>query len=583
MDRQGATDGSGVRRAWRWSRARAPSLPVRDWLPRYERRWLRADLMAALAVWAVLVPEGMAYASLAGMPPETGLFAALAPLVVYALLGTCRQLTVGPSSAVAAFSAAAIAPLALGDATRFVALSALLALLVGGLLLVAGIVRLGFVAEFFARPVLTGFVAGLALVVAVGQLDELLGLEGGGTTFFGKLEDLLLQLGSTSLVTLAVGLAALAVIFGLRHVAPKAPSALVAVVLGIAATAAFGLDEHGVQIVGELPTGLPAPTIPSFRIADVTALLPDAAGLALIAFAESVAGARAFAARHGDEVDANQELVGLGAANLGAGLLQGFAGDASLSRSAVADSSGARTQLYNLVLLGLLVVTMLLLMPLFTDLPEAVLAAIVVAAVAHLLDVGALRRLWRIDRTDFLLAVTCLAGVLTFGILIGLLVAVVVSLLALVVRAYRPSSAVLGRAAGVETDENYRYRGVDEHPEYQTFPGLVILRVDGELFFANASWFRDRVRSLVRSQTPPVRGLLVQAGAVPHIDTTAAAMLQELVAELHQGGVELAFARATTSLYESLERNGIVRLVGEDRFFETVHAGVAGFLNGDWA
>lgn len=566
------------RRLWDRSQVKPPSLPVLVWLPHYERRWLRPDIVAALAVWAVLVPEGMAYASLAGMPPETGLFAALLPLLAYAVLGTCRQLTVGPSSAIAAFSAAAIAPLAAGDSGRFIALSALFALLVGGLLLIAGLARAGFVADFFARPVLTGFVAGLALVIGVGQLYKLLGVEGGGTTFFGKLEVLLRELGSTNLVTLAIGLAALVLIFTLRYFVPKVPSALVAVVLGIVAVSALGLEAYGVAIVGEIPSGLPRPTFPSFRISDVTDLLPDAAALALIAFAESVAGARAFAAKHGYEVDADQELVALGVSNLGAGLLQGFAVDASLSRSAVADSSGVKSQLSNVILFVFLIVTMLLLMPLFHDLPEAVLGAIVIAAVSHFVDVPALRRVWRADRSDFLLAMICFSGVLVFGILIGLAVAVVVSLLALVFRAYRPTGAVLGRAAGANGDDTLRYCGIEDHPECETFPGLVILRVDGELFFANARWFRQTVRSLVREQTPAVREVLVHAGAVPYLDTTAAAMLEELIAELRESDVELHFARVTTSLHTDLERNGIVDLVGGDHFHETVAAGVADFL-----
>jgi len=566
------------RRVWTWSQLKPPLLPVRDWLPHYERRWLRPDLVAALAVWAVLVPEGMAYASLAGMPPETGLFAALAPLLAYAVLGTCRQITVGPSSAIAAYSAAAVAPLAASDPSRFIALSALLALLVGVLLLAAGLARVGFVADFFSRPVLTGFVAGLALVIGVSQLYKLFGVEGGGTGFFGKLEVLVRQLGSTELVTLAIGLAALAIIFALRAYAPKVPSALVAVVLGIVAVSVFGLQEYGVAVVGEIPSGLPHPVFPSFGIGDMVDLLPDAVALALIAFAESIAGARALAAKHGYEVDADQELVALGASNLGAGLLQGFSVDASLSRSAVADSSGVKSQMSGFILFAFLVVTMLVLMPLFQNLPEAVLGAIVIAAVTHLVDIGALRRLRRVDHTDFLLALICFSGVLVFGILMGLLIAVVVSLLALVFRAYRPSAAVLGRAPGAIDDEALRYRGLDDHPDCETFPGLVILRVDGELFFANARWFRDTVRSLVRGQSPPVREVLVHAGAVPYIDTTAATMLTELIAELDESDVELDFARVTTPLYEDLERNGIVELVGGERFHDTVAAGVEEYL-----
>jgi SulP family sulfate permease len=562
----------------RWYRLDPPTLPIRRWLPAYERRWLRPDLIAAAAVWAVLVPEGMAYASLAGLPPEAGLFAALAPLLAYAVLGTCRQLTVGPSSAIAAYSAAAIAPLALGDASRFMALSALLALLVGGMLLAAGLARAGFIADFFARPVLTGFVAGLALVIGVGQLSKLLGVAGGGTGFFGKLEEIVRQLDDASAITLAVGVVALTVMFLLRAYAPKVPGALVAVVFGVAATAVFHLDEHGVAIVGAIPDGLPSFAFPSFGLHDVVELLPDAVALALICFAESVAGARAIAAKHRYEVDADQELIALGVANIGAGLFQGFTGDASLSRSAVADSSGVKSQLSNIILFGFLIVTMLFLMPLFHDLPEAVLGAIVIAAVAHLVDVKAIRRLRRTDPTDFVLAILCFAGVLVFGLLVGLAIAVVVSLLALVYRAYRPSFAVLGRVPGAVDDERLRYRGIEDHPNSETFPGLVILRIDGELFFANARWFRDTVRSLIHDQSPPVRELLVHVGAVPHLDTTAAAMLKELIGDLQGAAVELDFARATTGLVHDMERNGIVKLVGEARFFDTVAAGVDDYL-----
>jgi sulfate permease, SulP family len=563
----------------RWYRLDPPSLPIRDWLPRYRRRWLRPDVIAAVAVWAVLVPEGMAYASLAGMPPQAGLFAALAPLLVYAVLGTCRQLTVGPSSAVAAYSAAAIAPMALGDTGRFIALSALLALLTGILLLVGGLARAGFVADFFARPVMTGFVGGLALVIAVGQLSKLFGVEGGGTGFFGKLYELIGQLPDSSLLSFLIGAGALVLILVLRKVAPKVPGMLIAVVLGVLIVKAFDLQDHGVAIVGSLPDGLPSFTIPHFSLNDIRELLPDAFALALIAFAESIAGARQLAAEHRYEVDADQELVALGVANVGAGLFQGFAVDASLSRSAVADSSGAKSQLSNILLFAFLIVTMLFLLPLFHDLPEAVLGAIVIAAVTHLVDVKALRRLRHVDKTDFIIALLCFAGVLVFGLLVGLAIAVGLSLLALVYRAYRPSYAVLGRAPGAVDDERLRYRGIEDHPDVETFPGLVILRVDGELFFANARWFRDVVRSLVRGQQPPVRELLVHAGAVPHVDTTAADMLRSLIKELDEAGVSLAFARATTGLIHDLERNGITRLVDDDLFYDTVAAGVDAYLH----
>ena len=563
----------------RWYRPDLPTLPIREWLPRYRRRWLRPDVIAAVAVWAVLVPEGMAYASLAGMPPQAGLFAALAPLLAYAVLGTCRQLSVGPSSAVAAYSAAAVAPLAVGDSGRFIALSALLALLAGILLLAGGLARAGFIADFFAKPVMTGFIGGLALVIAVGQLSKLFGVPGGGTGFFGKLYELVSQLPGYSPASFLIGIGALGLILALRRVAPKVPGMLVAVVLGVVLVKTFNLQDHGVAVVGALPAGLPSLAVPHIAFGDVRELLPDAFALALIAFAESIAAARQLAAAHRYEVDPDQELVALGAANIGAGLFKGFAVDGSLSRSAVADSSGAKSQLTSILLFCLLVVTMLFLLPLFHDLPEAVLGAIVIAAVSHLVDIRALRRLRRVDHTDFVIALLCFAGVLVFGLLVGLAISVGLSLLAVVYRAYRPSYAVLGRAPGAVDDEQFRYRGIEDHPDAETFPGLVILRVDGELFFANARWFRDVVRSLVRGQSPPVRELLVHAGAVPHIDTTAAEMLKGLIKELDEAGVTLAFARATTDLVHELQRNGITRMVDHDLFFDTVAAGVDAYLH----
>ena len=562
----------------RVSRA-VPTVSVLRWLPTYERRWLGKDVAAAVAVWAVLIPEGMAYGTLAGLPPQTGLYAALAPLLAYALLGTCRQITVGPSSAVAVMSAAAVAPIAAGDPAQFAAYSAVLALVVGIILLLAGIARLGFISDFFARPVLIGFVAGLALVIGIGQVPKLLGIEPTSGNFFQKLWGILGEIGTTNGWTLAVGLGAIALITALHRVARRAPAALIAVVLGIAAVALLGLESKDVEVVGAIPGGLPSVHWPGLSLSRAVDLAPDAAALALVAYSESIAGARSFAVRDHYQVDPDAELIALGVANVGAGLTQGFAVDASLSRSAVADSAGVKTPLFNVLELVLVVVTLLALTPLFHDLPEAVLGAIVVTAVAHFFDARELRRLWNLNREDFVLAIVCLVGVLVFGTLEGLLIAVILSLLAFVQRGYRPATAVLGRVpGGSETDETYRFRDVSRHPEYEQFPGLVIVRFDGELFFANAAHFAQVVRSLATGEHSKVEQVLVDAGAISYMDSTASDVLSELIDELGRAGVTLALARVKAPLRAHLTASGLDRTLGESRLHASVRAGVDDYL-----
>ncbi len=557
-----------------------PAVSVLRWLPGYQRRWLSRDIAAAVAVWAVLVPEGMAYGTLAGLPPQTGLYAALAPLLMYALLGTCRQITVGPSSAVAVMSAAAVAPFAARDPARFAAYSAALAIAVGVILVLAGIARLGFISDFFARPVLTGFVAGLALVIGIGQVPKLFGIEATSGNFFQKLWGILGELGATNGWTLAVGLGSVVVITILHRVAPRAPAALIAVVAGIAAVAVFNLEARSVEVVGAIPAGLPSLGWPDVSASKVVDLAPDAAAVALVAYSESIAGARSFAVRDRYQVDANAELLALGASNLGTGVTQGFTVDASLSRSAVADAAGARTPLFNLFELVLVVVTLIALTPLFHDLPEAVLGAIVIAAVAHFFNARELRRLWNLNREDFVLAVACLSGVLVFGTLEGLLLAVIFSLLAFVQRGYRPATAVLGRVpGGSETDETYRFRDADRHPEYEQFPGLVILRFDGELFFANAAHFAQVVRSLAGAEDSRIEQVLVDAGAISYMDTTASDVLSELIEELAGSGVSLALARVKAPLHARLQASGLEQLMGEGRIYVSVRAGVDDYLD----
>ena len=547
--------------------------PIVSWLPAYDRSWLRPDILAGLTVWALLVPEAMAYASMAGLPPEAGLYAALPPLVLYAVFGTSRHVTVGPSSAVAVMAGATVAPLAAGDGERFIALAAGLALLVGGILFAAGIARLGFVSEFMARPVLAGFITGLALIIGLGQADKLFGVHAEGDNFFLELVDLLSKLSQAHFETMLVGGGCVVLLFGLKRYAPKAPAALITVVLGILAVALFDLDARGVQITGDIPAGLPPIEIPDVSIADFRDLLPGAFAIALVAYAESIAGMRSFATKHHYDVDPNQELIALGISNAGAGLSRGFAVDVSLSRSSVADEAGAKTQVAGLVNAALIFITILALTPLFHDLPEAALGAVVIAAVAHLIDLEEFKRLFRVRKVDFWLAVLCMVGVLTVDVLPGLIIAVVVSLLVLVYRASRPHTAQLGRTAGDDT-----YRDIERYPEAETVAGLVIFRFDSELFFANANFFKDRVRQLVATSEPPARALLIDAEAIYDLDTTAADTLEELRSELASTGVELLMARVHGPVRDMLRRSGLEESIGPARIHATVRAGVEDYL-----
>ncbi len=554
------------------------TLPGLAWLPRWRSNW-RRDGIAALAVWAVLVPQSMAYATLAGVPPVYGLYAAIAGLVLYGMMGTSRELNVGPSSSVAVMSAATVAPLAAGDGVTYVALSAALALVTGLVLVAGGLARLGFIAEFLARPVLAGYFIGLALTIVVSQLPALLGLPAPAGGFFEKVWELVQELPDVSWQTAAVGLATLALVLALQRFVARAPAALIAVLLGVLASRALDLADEGVAVVGPLPTSFPELGLPDVAAADYRRLLWGAIGIALLAYAESIAAARQFALQRGYEVDANRELVAMGVANVGAGLTQGFPIDASVSRTTVAVGAGQRSQLASLVNAGLVVLAIVALGGLFADLPSATLAAIVIAAVLPLLGTGELRRLWRLDTVDFALAALCLTGVLVAGVLGGMVIAVIASLAALVYRSYRPHTAVLGRLrGGAEGDEDFGFRDLSRHPGGETYPGLVIFRFDQEIFFANAALFRDRIRELVADGDPPVRRVIVDASAITYVDTTGLEMLGELQDELEELGVELVFARLKGPVHDVFQRAEELGVIRHFRRFPTLRLAVADYL-----
>ena len=535
-------------------------LPLFTSLRGYETGWLRGDAVAGLTVWAVLVPEALAYASIAGVSPVVGLYAAPGALLLYAAFGSSRHLVVGPMSATAALSAAAVADVAMPNSAGFVAHTAALAITTGLIALVAGLLRLGFLASFISEPVLKGFIIGLALTIVAGQLPDLFGVEGGGGNFFEKLRRLLSNLDQTSVTTLAVGLASLALVLGLRRFAPAVPGSLVAVLVGIAAVWLLDLDAHGVEIVGQINSGLPALGTPDVAAADYLALAPAAAGVMLVGFAEGLGAAKTYAARHHYEVDANRELVGLGAANIGAGLSSGMVVNGSLSKTAVNGSAGARSQVSGLVVAALTILTLLFLTGLFENLPQATLAAVVIAAVIELVDFPALAALYRIAtrelrgiygiaaRPDFIAAVAALAGVLVFDTLPGLFIGVVVSLLLLLYRASRPHVAVLGQVPGTPG----QYGDIQRHPENELEPGIALLRVEGGLFFANA----DTVRAAVRAHAaePGTRAVVLDAETAPFIDVSAARMLVQLTDDLRRLGVELVLTHSVGQVRDVLRR-----------------------------
>jgi high affinity sulfate transporter 1 len=522
-------------------------LPLFVSLTGYRPGWLRGDVVAGLTVWAVLVPEALAYASIAGVSPVVGLYAAPGALILYAAFGSSKHLVVGPMAATAALSAAAVGDVAAGDAGAFAALTVAIALITAVLALVAGLLRLGLVANLISEPVLKGFIVGLALTIIVGQVPKLLGVEKGEGNFFGQLWHLVTHLGQSRWLTAVVGFGSLAVVLVLRRVAPVVPAPLVAVLAGIVAVHAFGLDDHGLEIVGNIAGGLPPLGLPDVAADDYLRLAAPAAGIMVVAFAEGLAAAKTYATRNGYRIDPNRELIGLGSANLAAGLSSGMVVNGSLSKTAVNGAAGARTQASGLVVAVLTVTTLLFLTGLFEELPEATLAAVVIAALIELVDVGALRALYRAStsrlgqiygvaaRADFIAAMAAMLGVLIFDTLPGLLIGVVDSLLLLLYRVSRPRVAVLGRIPGSDG----QWADTTHHPEDRTEAGVSVLRVEAGLFFGNAEHVRAAIEDAAAEGTQAV---VLDCETMPSIDVTAARMLNQLGVDLRRHGVRLLLA-----------------------------------------
>ncbi|MBW8738709.1 MAG: sulfate permease [Streptomyces turgidiscabies] len=562
------SQGSG-RHVPKWHRL-TPGLVV---LLGYRRAWLRGDLLAGVTVAAYLVPQVMAYAGVAGLPPVAGLWAILPALAMYALFGSSRLLSVGPESTTALMTAAVVAPLAAGDAGRYASLAATLAVTVGLLCLAARTMRLGFLADLLSRPVLIGYLAGVALIMMVDQLPKLTGARTTGSAFFPQLWSFFGNLTDAHLATVVFSAVVLVFLFALVRYVPAAPGPLVAFVLATVAVSVFDLDgRYGLKVIGEVPSGLPSLAVPD--LAELPHLVLPALGVLLVAYTDFILTARAVAGPddRSPGLDANQEFLALGTANLGAGMLHGFPVSSSASRTALASSAGARSQAYSLVAGAVVLAVLLFLSPLLTRTPSVVLGALVVYAALRMIDLAGFRRLASFRRRELLLALGCLAGVLALDILYGVIVAVGLSVAELLTRVARPHDAVEGLVPGMAGMHD-----VDDYPQARTIPGLLVYRYDSPLFFANAEDFRRRALAAVDEQSGPVRWFVLNTEANVEVDITALDAVDEMRRELTGRGVVFALARVKQDLRDDLKAYGLLESVGEDLMFPTLPTAVAAY------
>ena len=549
-------------------------LPIMNWLPQYERSWLRGDILAGLTVLALLIPEGMAYAEIAGMPPQTAFYAAPVALLLYAIFGTSRQLVVAVSATIATMSAAAIVPLAAAGSPEYAALTAGLAILAGLVSILAGLFKMGRVAAFFSESVLAGFVTGLALTIAIKQVPKLFGFESGSGNFWERLYDIFIHLDETHLLTLVIGLISIVLLVFMEHRFHKLPAALIVMLFGILVSNLFAFELKGVEVVGEIPAGLAPPKLPGLALNEWLVLLPAAIGIALVNFAEAYGPGRSLAAKHHYEINTNQELIGLGAANLGAGLFQGFSIGSSLSKSAANDNAGAKTPVALIVCAVLTAIVALFFTPFFAPLPEAVLGAVVVVAVSGMVKVKKIRHLYRLNRVDFALAIVAMLGVLTFEALEGLLIAVILSLLLLIWRTSQPNLSLLGREPGKLTFSDAR-----RNPENRLLPGLLILRPDQGLFFANADGILNQILKHVDQSDFPVKVVLLDLEMSNQLDVPSLDMLKELKESLVQRNTGFWLARLHGPLRESLEKSDLLQEIGPENIFTRAMEGVLEYLS----
>jgi high affinity sulfate transporter 1 len=538
-------------------------------LASYRASWLRRDVVAGLVLSSLLVPQGMAYAELAGLPAITGLYTSVLCLIGYAAFGPSRILVLGPDSSLGPMIAATLIPIigSNGDPARAVELASMLALLVGAITVIAGVAKLGFIADLLSKPTQIGYMNGLALTILVSQLPKLCGFSVDGNGLIHEARGFVDGVGSGEVVAaaLAVGVLALALIIVLQHWLPKIPGVLVAVLMAIAASAALNLSDHGVSIVGTLPSGFPPFTVPD-SMSDAPLLIAGAAGIALVSLTDTISTSSAFAARTKQEVDGNAEMIGIGAANLAASFFQGFPVSTSGSRTAVAEQSGAKTQVTGLVGAAAIVLMLVLVPGLLRNLPQPVLAAVVIAASLSLADLRGTARLWQQRRTEFLLSIAAFLGVALLGVLPGIGIAVALSILNVFRRAWLPYQTTLGRVPGMSGHHDRTL-----HPDAEQLPGLVIFRFDAPLFFANSRTFREEIRTLARAAPPPL-WIVVAAEPITDVDTTAADMLEELDEELNAAGTSLVFAELKEGVRAKIERYELIGPLDPAHFFPTIEA-----------
>ncbi len=558
-------------------------LPGLAMLKSYRARWLSKDLTAGLILTALLVPQGMAYAELAGLPPITGLYTSILCLIGYAVFGPSKILVLGPDSSLGPMIAATILPLvgANGDPARAVALASVLALLVGAMTALAGLARLGFVADLLSKPTMIGYMNGLALTILVGQLPKLFGFSVKGDSFIAELKGFVkgVGMGETVSAALAIGLFGLVLIMACQQWLPKFPGVLAAVVLSILAASVLDLADHGVSLVGTLPRGFPPFTIPRVSFSDFGLLVAGALGIAVVSLADTISTASSFAARTGDDIDGSREMIGIGAANIAAGFFQGFPVSTSGSRTAVAEQAGAKTQVTGLV--GAVAITLMLLFApgLLRDLPQPTLAAVVIAAAISLADIPGTVRLFRQRRAEFSLSIAAFLGVTLLGVLPGIGIAVALSASNVFRRQWWPYQASLGRVRGLAG-----YHDVNSYPDAERLPRCEIFRFDAPLFFANARTFREHIRGLARAEPPPA-WIIVASEPITDVDTTAADMLEDLDAALNERGISLVFAEMKDPVRQKVDRYGLTRTFDPAHFFPTLDDAVAAFrtkFGADW-
>ncbi|GAA3870450.1 SulP family inorganic anion transporter [Leifsonia kafniensis] len=558
------------------TRLRAARLvPILGWIRSYDRRWLRGDLIAGVTVAALIVPKNLGYAGIAGIPLQNGLYAAAAGAILYGIFGTSRQISMGPSSGLAAVAASAVIAAGLTDPQDTASFVAGITLASGVLFLVLAVLKMGWIAQFLSRAVVTGFLFGAAIDVVIGELPKLTGSTADGTNSFQELWSWLGTVGEWNQTTVIVGAISLVVVFGLRRIAPRVPGALVLVVGGLLASWLFQLGDRGVALVGDVPRGLPSLKLPNVGLMwDHAGTVAIAAiALVLIGFSQTAGDARSFAAKHSYQVDIDQESVAQGLANTGAGLFQGMPVSTSLSASSLNDHSGARTGLASLTSGLMVILTLLVLAPLFSSLPKPVLAALIIEAVVMgMINIPEMRRLARVQPFDFWVAIAAIVGTLAFGVLAGVMIGIGLSLLWLIAVATHPHMPILARKAKTEV-----FRDLSEHPDDEVIPGVVVIRMDGGLFFATSDALEDRLREIIHS-SPGLTGIVLDCAGINFIDSQGSAKLSDVVRLAEDSGLTLRLARLKPDISATLERDGVLQRIGAGNIHGNVATAVQAHL-----